>query len=368
VRFLPTLLLLAVASVTAAESQPAWPLWDNAESVAEYAKRANLPTTKTLDLGDGVKLEMVLIPAGKFTMGTEEPPPVNEESFRSKILTGEIILALGGGALMALLCVVLIRAMRKRQRPQYSLAWFLAMTVAAGIGLLGGLHWFYSARAFAQAQSEYEAAMARFKSSCEWENPAHEVTLTKSFYLGKFEVTQEQYQHVIGATPSQFKGRDLPVEQVSWTDAQEFCKKVSEKTGFSVRLPTDAEWEHACRAGTKTTYYTGDAETDLDRAGWYSNNSKGATHPVGQKTPNAWGVHDMHGNVWEWCADWFEAYKSEPAIDPQGAAQGQSRVLRGGSWDDLPWFCRSVKRDGYYPDARYYYFGCRVAVWASRTP
>jgi formylglycine-generating enzyme required for sulfatase activity len=241
------------------------------------------------------------------------------------------------------------------------------MTVAAGIGLLGGLHWYFSARAFAQAQGEYEAALARFKSSYDWEKPAHEVTLSAPYYLGKFEITQEQYQQIMGDNPSRFKGRDLPVETVSWDDAQAFCKKVSEKTGSVVRLPTDAEWERACRAGTKTTYYTGDAETDLDRAEWYDKNSKSTTHPVGQKTSNAWGVHDMHGNVWEWCADWFEAYKSDPAVDPQGTAQDQGRVLRGGSWRHPPGNCRSADRDWNYPGSRNDNVGFRV-VAAPRTP
>jgi formylglycine-generating enzyme required for sulfatase activity len=362
------MLLLVALSAAAAESQPTWPFWDEKESIEQYAQRANLPPTKTLDLGDGVKLELVLIPAGTFKMGTPEPPPLDKEGFRSKILTGAVVMGVGGGVLLSLLSAVLIRAIRKRQRPQYSLAWFLAMTVAAGVGLMGGLHWHFSARAFAQAQSEYEAALARFKSSYEYEKPAHDVTLTNPYYVGKYEITQEQYQQIMGNNPSRFKGRDLPVETVSWDDAQEFCKKVSEKTGSVVRLPTDAEWERACRAGTKTTYYTGDAETDLDRAGWYDKNSKSATHPVGQKTPNAWGVHDMHGNVWEWCADWYEDYRAEAATDPQGPTEGRCRVLRGGSWDDSPGNCRSVRRLGFDPGYRSINFGFRVVWLVPKTP
>jgi formylglycine-generating enzyme required for sulfatase activity len=259
---------------------------------------------------------------------------------------------------------VLFRAIRKRQRPQYSLAWFLFMTVAAGIGLLGGLHWYYSVRALTEAQSEYQAAVARFKSSYKYEKPAHEVTLSAPYYLGKFEITQEQYLQVTGMTPSNFKGRDLPVEQVSWENAQEFCKKVSEKTGSAVRLPTDAEWERACRAGTKTTYYTGDAETDLDRAGWCDRNSKKVTHPVGQKTPNAWGVHDMHGNVWEWCADWYGEYVKGAQRNPTVKADGGARVLRGGSWNYDPWFCRSAYRSWNSPGQRHFSLGFRVVVVA----
>jgi formylglycine-generating enzyme required for sulfatase activity len=171
----------------------------------------------------------------------------------------------------------------------------------------------------------------------------------------------------MGNNPSHFRRRDLPVEQVSWEDAQEFCKKVSEKTGSVVRLPTDAEWERACRAGTKTTYYTGDAETDLDRAGWHARNSKSATHPVGQKTPNAWGVYDMHGNVCEWCGDWYGDYARGAQRDPTRAAAGEDCVLRGGSWDDTPGLCRSAFRNWSLPDSRIIYFGFRVVVVA-RTP
>ena len=347
---------------------PNWPLWDGQESIEQYARRASLEPTKTLDLGNGVKLELVLIPAGKFTMGTPEPTPVDEEGYRRKIVTGQAVVAAGVGVLLVLLGTVVIRAVRQRRRPQYSLARFVAMILAAGVGVLGGTHWWKSAGDLAQAQSEYQAASARFKDSYDWEKPAHEVTLSTPYYIGKCEVTQERYEQVMGNNPSQFKGRDLPVEQVSWDDAQGFCKKASERTGLVVRLPTEAEWERACRAGTKTTYYTGDSDADLDRAAWYGKNSGNTTHPAGQKAPNAWGVHDMYGNVWEWCADWFETYKAEAAEDPQGPAQGAARVLRGGSWDNIPRHCRSANRGGYYPDDRNYYFGFRVVGSLPRTP
>jgi formylglycine-generating enzyme required for sulfatase activity len=220
----------------------------------------------------------------------------------------------------------------------------------------------------AEAKTEYQAALARYGEAIHDEKPAHEVTLTKPYYLGRYEVTQEQYQQVMGNNPSHFKGRDLPAEQVSWNDAQEFCKKASEGTGLAVRLPTDAEWEHACRAGTRRTYYTGDTEADLDRAAWYGKNSGNTTHPVGQKTPNAWGVHDMHGNVWEWCQDCYEPYKAEAAVDPQGPAQGAGRVLRGGSWLSFPRRCRTAFRFRYLPDYRLDLIGFRVVAVAPRTP
>jgi formylglycine-generating enzyme required for sulfatase activity len=286
----------------------------------------------------------------------------------TQVQVGLIAVWIGGSVLPILLVLVIERAIRQRRRLQWSLAWLLGMVLGTAVVLLGGLHWYYSEQAFAQAQSEYEAAVARFKSSYKCEKPAHGVTLTKPYYIGKYEITQEQYQSIMGNNPSSFKGRDLPVEQVSWNDAQEFCKKVSEKTGSVARLPTEAEWERACRAGTKTTYYTGDSDADLDRAGWYDKNSKKTTHPVGQKTPNAWGVYDMHGNVLEWCADWFEAYKCDSTVDPQCTAQEQGRVSRGGSRIGGPGGCRSANRGGIDPDGCGNILGFRVMVAVPRTP
>ena len=143
------------------------------------------------------------------------------------------------------------------------------------------------------------------------------------FYMGKFAVTQGHYQAVTGQNPSQFKGRDNPVETVSWNDAQAFCKKLTSKQIQAVRLPTEAEWEFACRAGTRTRYYSGDTEADLALVAWYSaKNSKGTTHPVGQKEANTFGLYDMHGNVWQWCQDWYgeDYYGKSEAENPKGPA------------------------------------------------
>lgn len=194
--------------------------------------------------------------------------------------------------------------------------------------------------------------------------------------MAKFTTTQEQYQQVMGTNPSNFKGPKLPVETVSWDDAQEFCKKLSERTaGVSpaqtgaggtpaVRLPTEAEWEFACRAGTTTTYYTGDAETDLGRAAWYDANSGGTTHPVGQKDPNAFGLHDMHGNVLEWVQDYYAGkyYADSPPIDPKSPASGGVRVLRGGGLVYDPYNCRAARRGYGDPDGPDTYCGFRCAL------
>ncbi len=204
------------------------------------------------------------------------------------------------------------------------------------------------------------------KSDQKDEKPAHKVTITKPFYMGKYEVTQEQWQALMGSNPSQFKGPKNPVEQVSWEDCQGFLKKLEEKLAASsmkCRLPTEAEWEYACRAGSATKYSFGEEEAKLGDYAWFSGNAGAKTNPVGQKKPNAWGLYDMHGNVYEWCADWHgEAYSSQSSPeDPTGPSSGSSRVLRGGSWTYGASRCRSARRTRFTPTYRDFTYGFRVA-------
>jgi len=149
----------------------------------------------------------------------------------------------------------------------------------------------------------------------------------------------------MGKNPSHSKGENKPVEQVSWNEAAEFCRKLSEQEGVEYRLPTEAEWEYACRAGTSTAYSFGNDASGLGEYSWYSDNSDNTTHAVGQKLPNPWGLYDMHGNVWEWCHDWHGGYKTEQVlIDPKGAASGGWPVLRGGAFNNQPKYVRSANR------------------------
>ena len=196
------------------------------------------------------------------------------------------------------------------------------------------------------------------------EGPQHEVTISQPFYMAATEVTQEQYEAVMGTNPSHFKGATNPVETVTWNDATEFCRRLSEKTAKAVRLPTEAEWEYACQAGSKTRFCSGDSDDDLAECAWYAGNSGGKTNPVGRKKPNAWGLYDMHGNVWEWCADWYGAYSSGAVTDPQGAASGGPRVLRGGSWDNEAGNCRAAFRYRYFPNVPYYFHSLGIRVVA----
>jgi formylglycine-generating enzyme required for sulfatase activity len=196
------------------------------------------------------------------------------------------------------------------------------------------------------------------------EGPVHRVKISKPFYMGKFPVTQEQYKAIIGKNPSDFSGKNLPVESVSWADAVRFCRKLSSRENKTYRLPTEAEWEYACRAGTQARFCFGDDESSLDAYAWYADNSDYKTHPVGQKQANAFDLYDMHGNVREWCSDWYDEnyYSQSPSSDPQGPDTGSSRVLRGGSWFFNPRRCRSADRDGLPPVCRSNLSGFRVVL------
>ena len=221
------------------------------------------------------------------------------------------------------------------------------------------------------------------------EGPQHEVTISRPFYMGAFEVTQEQYEQVMGKNPSTVKGAKNPVEQVSWDEAVEFCRKLSAGTGKKVMLPTEAQWEYACRACTTTAFHTGDALKPgqanavipsnpgvLDRImAWvgkfFPQKAKVIqTTPAGSFPPNGFGLYDMHGNVWEWCGDWYnDSYANLPAgqagaknQDPQGPDSGADRVLRGGGWFGDPRDCRSANRTGGPPGYRTTFIGFRVAM------
>ena len=189
----------------------------------------------------------------------------------------------------------------------------------------------------------------------------HQVTL-KSFIMGTHEVTQGLWKAVMGNNPSNFNGDNLPVESVSWNNVQEFIKKLNQLTGKKYRLPTEAEWEYACRGGSTTAYCFGDNSNSLGDYAWYDNNSGNRTHEVGTKKPNAWGLYDMHGNVLEWCNDWEADYPTTPQKDPTGPSSGSNRVNRGGSWNNNAQNCRSANRNNNNPDNRNNNLGFRLAL------
>jgi len=234
---------------------------------------------------------------------------------------------------------------------------------------------------------------SRFGEPCE--KPVHKVKISRPFYIGKYEVTVAQFGRFVEATGYQTEaektgrcgalkgGRwqevaglnwktpgfpqadNFPACAITWNDAQDFCRwAATTKPGLAVCLPTEAQWEYACRAGTTTTFNTGDKESDLEQAAWLNKNSGMQTHPVGQKKPNAWGLYDMHGNVWEWVQDYFgdKYYAESPPVDPKGPASGGNRVSRGGSWSDGPGNCRAALRGKNDPGHRGVYVGFRVVL------
>ncbi|MGO8703252.1 MAG: formylglycine-generating enzyme family protein [Candidatus Brocadiia bacterium] len=293
-RFLGTLMAFAAASLgmmAVARAEENRPTVKPPKELTLYCG-----TIQPLGLSVGVSMKLVLIPAGEFKMGGDEPPE---------------------------------QVARKSAGEEAKAEWF------------------------------------------QNEQPQHRVKITKPFYMGVYVVTQAQYEAVMGENPSNFQGERNPVEQVSWDDAMEFCKKLSAKTGQTIRLPTEAEWEYACRAGTTTPFNTGETistdQANYDGTSAYGNGRKGEcrgkTVAVGSFAANGFGLYDMHGNVWEWCQDWYDEgyYKNSPTDDPPGPEKGEMRVLRGGSWLDLPRRCRSANRFGYGPSFRHdYVFGFRV--------
>jgi formylglycine-generating enzyme required for sulfatase activity len=217
------------------------------------------------------------------------------------------------------------------------------------------------------------------------EGPQHQVTVS-AFFMGKYEVTQAEYETVMGTNPSKFKGSNLPVECVKWYDAVEFCNSLSQSEGLTpaysgsgssitcnwnangYRLPTEAEWEYTCRAGTTTPFSIGNnittSQANYKGTRPYNNNATGiyrkTTTPVGSFAPNPWGLYDMHGNVWEWCWDWYGSYSSGALTNPHGAVSGGSRVVRGGGWRGDGRYLRSACRNHVIPSYGYYIIGFRL--------
>jgi len=208
----------------------------------------------------------------------------------------------------------------------------------------------------------------------------HQVTLTQGYWMGKYEVTTAQWESLMGSENDKPKKQkpDSPVEEVSWSDVQDFLEKLNKlevkanrlPEGYRYLLPTEAQWEYACRAGTDSAYSFGDSADDLSDYAWYYDNSatgflfskRRHLHPVGKKSPNPWGLHDMHGNVYEWCHDWYLGYEPDPAIDPAGPDNGAFRVLRGGSWYVGPEDCRSAIRRRHSPTYRVHSIGFRLSL------
>jgi formylglycine-generating enzyme required for sulfatase activity len=197
------------------------------------------------------------------------------------------------------------------------------------------------------------------------------VTITHDFWIGKYEVTQGEFMAVLGRNPSHFTGdSNRPVEKVTFFDAMSYCSAVTQRergagrlpAGYEYRLPSEAEWEYACRAGMTNLFSFGDDAKAADPYAWTAENSDAMTHPVGLKRPNAWGLYDMHGNVWEWCLDWFEPYPPVPLTDPTGPAISKYKVFKGGGWNQEIQYARSANRFMMAPSNGIHFVGFRIAL------
>ena len=197
------------------------------------------------------------------------------------------------------------------------------------------------------------------------------VTLTRDFWMGRFEVTQGEFGAVMGRNPSHFTGdSNRPVEKVTFQDATQFCTAITEREqragrlvpGYVYRLPTEAEWEYACRAGSTNLFHFGNDSAAADTYAWTAENSDATTHPVGLKQPNAWGLYDMHGNVWEWCHDWFEPYPAMPLTDPVGPATSKYRLFKGGGWNQDVDYARASSRFMMSPSNGIHFVGFRLTL------
>src|SRR5579862_666935 len=357
--------LLLLHALPAAEAAARFPFWDGRESVAAYAARVNLPPVKSFDLGHGVTLDLVLIPAGQFTMGSPKPPDPT-----AKVEDAGVLLCVGAALVFSALMIFLGNFIQRRKFA-FSLRWLLFTVIASGFLIAGFTRWH-----LAEVQAhQYFEAMKLYDDLPENEKHAHLETIEAPFYMGKFTVTQAQYEAVTGTNPSDFKGPQLPVEAVSWNDATDFCAKFSTKpksqlgANVSFQLPTEAQWEFACRVGTTTAFNTGDT-ISTDEANFYGTEAspylrgtgvfRRTTTPVGSFKPNAFGLYDTHGNVWQWCQN---AYREDNSINVKtNADEDAARVVRGGSWHNDPRLCRSAIRYGLAPVHRYLNIGFRVIV------
>lgn len=371
--------LLTCRALPAAEPAPPYPLWDGHESVETYAKKVNLPPTKSFDLGGGVTLDLVLIPAGQFMMGTPRPAPPAATVRASKILMG-----FGLTVLTAMLVALILKIIYER-RLRFSLRWLILFTASSGLVAGGYARWLWAEK----EEARYSSEMAIYSELSNDEKPAHSVTITQPFYMGKFTVTQTQYEAVTGNNPSDFKGYQLPVEMVSRDDAVGYCAKLNERLkaqlpgGMAFQLPTESQWEFACRAGTTTAFNTGetistdDANLDGSKLSPYLRGAgtyRRRTTPVNSFKPNAFGLYDMHGNVLQWCRDKYTAEYPKinviaPFNDSEDEDKGVHRILRGGSWCSIPRYCRASFRFVSTSNNRMRYSGFRVVVVAtSKTP
>ena len=323
--------------LTEAENMRTYPLWNGVESVVDYAKRIHVPPEISVQLRKGVSIEMVLIPAGKYMMGVEEP--VRPSGSRFFIIESQTLIGLGASLFISMLIIPLGRAFRLSQRPSFSLRWLMVFTLGLSLISVG------TARLYqGDPWEKYRQDLAHYETS-----PARFECVGHPFYMGKCKLTQYQ----AGPGNYTFTGFENPAESMAYSWARDLCERINLNQTAElacVRLPTEPEWEFACRAGTRFDYVTGNLESDLDRVAWYSKNSDETTHPVGLKVPNEFGLYDMLGNLPEWC---------DSETGP---------ILRGSSFQSMPHESRSTSRIPVSSYGPYELVGIRLVMpcWAAK--
>ncbi|HLX63509.1 MAG TPA: formylglycine-generating enzyme family protein [Planctomycetota bacterium] len=357
-------MFLGIATAAGSEQLP-FPLYEKGETIESYARRASLDARKSVDLGEGVALEAVLIPAAKFSMGSRPPQQAN-----ITIAGSQVLIAIGVICVLALI-MNLFRKPRGR-RKSFSLSWLLLITIASGLIVAGSARWYLAI----QRERKWAHDMSVYEELPSDEKPAHMATIALPFYMGKFLVTQRQYESLMKSNPSHFKGPELPVDSVSKDDAVSFCNRLNDQFkrqlgDLHVQLPSEIQWEFACRGGTDTAFYVGDViSTDeanfdgtidspfLSAFGKY----RRQTTPVNTFKPNPFSLYDMHGNVQQWCDD------ERPAKirGPNTISVSNDCMLRGGCFSAPSDRCRSARRDSAYASTRIRCIGIRVVLVFSK--
>jgi formylglycine-generating enzyme required for sulfatase activity len=328
--------------------------------LADSGEKVASPREKRIDLGDGVVMEFVLVPAGTYVMGMDAVRPSEEFEDLKKQQSRWFWFALVAASGVLLFVGLLIWRTIQRGRVQFSLAGLVGFVLVASATIFIFLYAIAASRRLDAVIPSHACGVQRAAL------PTHPVHIERPLYMGKYEVTQGQYLQVMGANPSHFNRSDrLPVESVSWDEARQFCTEVSGRTGESVRLPSEAEWEYCCRGGTTSEFSSGDGMGALAKVGWYGKNSGGVTHAVGLKEANPFGLYDMHGNVAEWIEDGFHAnYAGAPKNGEVWVASPNvpQREVRGGHWSAYSWSCRSSFRDMWMPSCRFNFLGFRCVL------
>jgi formylglycine-generating enzyme required for sulfatase activity len=344
-RALLTGTVFLVAYGLSAEEVLVAPPWDGRESPQAYANRIGMPYYKQVKLDGGCVLDFVLIPAGNFSMGVMDAKQCQEEWPIYSLALAAVSLA---GLLVCLFYQWLLARIRK-SRPQFGLLFFITMVLLAGTGLGGGVR-------FYQHYSVYREQLRAANHAFPGESPQHRVRITHPFYITPQEISQSQYILLMHKNPSKYKNAVIPVHNVNYVDASEFCFRVSDASNCEVRLPTEAEWEYACRSGTTGFFHFGNSLDEFLRVADFDCPTTlpimGPVHqgpyPVGSGPMNAFGLYDMHTNVSEWCYDGPRTYSHQEEADPVGPTNRPYRCVRGGNWSSDFRTSRSAFRSSYH--------------------